>query len=304
MQVFHGFHEAASQIPPLVYAIGNFDGVHLGHVSLLLRAREIATIHGVDYGVFTFWPHPRAVLRPSSSLQLITTREQKMRRFEELGVKYVVEQPFTMEFAVLSGNAFCKDVLALSLKAEAVVTGENFHFGHHAAGTAQKMAEWLNPYGIEHALTPSIFVNGELCSSSRIRDAVLHGKIESANAMLGRHYSLVGNVVKGAGRGKSIGVPTANLKAALTLIPAGGVYATTVRIGDKEFNALTNIGTRPTFSDCDAIHIETHLLDFDQEIYGAQMEIFFLKKIRDEKHFASIEELKKQIQDDIYAARK
>lgn len=298
MLIVNGYREGVS-LPSLVLAIGNFDGVHLGHASLLNKAKELACTQGVEFGVYTFWPHPRAVLDPKGPPQLITTREQKLACLGALGVHFVVEEPFTLEFASMAGKEFCEQVIAKSLRASAVVTGENFRFGHRAAGTPQKMAEWLSGYNIAHHLAPSVLVNGELCSSSRIRELVQKGDVERANGMLGRAFAIVGTVIRGAGRGRTIGVPTANLVPSSSLLPGAGVYATSVRIGDEVFKAATNVGTRPTFSENPELHIESHLLNFDRDIYGLEIEIFFHRKIRQEMKFESVEALRLQIQEDL-----
>jgi len=301
MQVFGGYQDASQKVPPLVYAIGNFDGVHLGHLSLIQRAQQIAKEHGVKCGVYTFWPHPRAVLG-KGNVQLICTREQKLRWLREQGVDFVIEEPFTHEFAGLSAHHFCTEVLA-KLDAVGVVTGPNFRFGHGASGTPTKMAEWLKPFGIEHELVPALTLDGLVCSSSAIRQAVLSGDVEKAKLLLGRAFAIVGTVVKGSGRGHTFGFATANLEPESTLIPAPGVYATRVIVDGNEYAAATNIGTRPTFSDAGKLHVESHLIDFDRDIYGKRVEVFFLKRIRAERKFESTEELKKQLKLDIQSCR-
>jgi riboflavin kinase/FMN adenylyltransferase len=302
MQVFGGYREASQKVPPLVYAIGNFDGVHLGHVSLIKRAQKIAKEHGVKCGLYTFWPHPRAVLS-HAKVQLICTHQQKLRFLREQGLDYIVEEPFTHEFSLMSDQQFCDQVIAKELRAVAVVTGPNFRFGRGAMGTPAKMADCLKPLGIKHDLVPAVTVDGAVCSSSAIRQAVLSGEIDKAARLLGRPYSIVGTVVKGEGRGRTLGFATANLEPESTLIPANGVYATRVLVDGIEYAAATNIGTRPTFSDAHKIHIESHLLDFDQDIYGKRVEIFFLKKLRDERRFADVDELKKQLHLDLQSSR-
>jgi len=245
-------------------------------------------------GVYTFWPHPRVILS-HQNVELICTREQKMKRFEEEGVAFVIEEPFTHEFSMMTGQQFCERVVAQALRAKAVVTGPNFHFGHGATGSPEKMAQWLKPFEIEHDLVPSVMVGGRLVSSSAIRAAVKNGNVEEATAMLGRPFAVIGTVMKGDGRGRTIGVPTANLDSESTLMPSPGVYATRVRIDGSLYAAATNVGTRPTFSRSEKVHIESHLLNFTQDIYGRRIEVSFLKKIRDEKKFASVDELKAQI---------
>lgn len=298
MQIIGGYQEAIRKVPPLVYAIGNFDGVHLGHVALIKEAGRLAKENNVPCGVYTFWPHPRVVLS-HQNVELICTREQKMKRFEEEGVEFVIEEPFTHDFSMMTGQQFCERVIAQALRAKAVVTGPNFHFGHGATGSPEKMAQWLKPFGIKHDLVPPVIVGDKLSSSSAIRVAVKSGNVEEATAMLGRPFSVIGTIVKGDGRGRTIGVPTANLDSESTLMPAPGVYATRVRVDGSQYAAATNVGTRPTFSRSHKVHIESHLLKFNEDIYGKKIEVSFVRKIRDEKKFASGDELKAQIAQDL-----
>lgn len=301
MQIIGGYQEAIRKVPPLVYAIGNFDGVHLGHVALIKEAGRLAKENNIPCGVYTFWPHPRVVLS-HQNVELICTREQKMKRFEEEGIEFVIEEPFTHDFSMMTGQQFCERVIAQALRAKAVVTGPNFHFGHGATGSPEKMAQWLKPFGIKHDLVPPVMIGDKLSSSSAIRAAVKDGNVEQAALMLGRPFSVIGTVVKGDGRGRTIGVPTANLDSESTLMPAPGVYATRVRVDGVGYAAATNVGTRPTVSSSDKVHIESHLLSFTQDIYGQRIELLFLKKIRDEKKFASLDELKAQITLDLQQA--
>lgn len=305
MKVFQGYEEAHKVVQPLVYAIGNFDGVHVGHESLLKQASLIATQNDIAFGVYTFWPHPRSVLRPQDSLPLITTREQKLERFAALGVPYVIEEPFTQAFSQISAEEFCNDIVVRHLRARCVVTGPNFHFGHKAAGDSKKMAIWLDALGVGHVLAEPVRVGDELCSSSRIRDLIsAKGDVVSASHLLGRLFALVGHVVKGDGRGKQIGFPTANIEVPFSaLIPAPGVYATTVRIGYTLLKAATNVGTRPTFSDSKAVVVETHILDFNEDIYDQKIEIMFERRIRDEMKFNNVAELVSQIAQDVRIVR-
>lgn len=305
MQIYHGHEEARGVIAPCILVIGNFDGIHLGHLSLIERARELALQMNVSVALYTFWPHPQSVLRPQSAPLLLCTRKQKLRILKECGVETLIEEPFTLEFASRSAQSFVEDILGDCIKPLAVVTGENFHFGNRALGTPEKMGDWLKPLGISYEMMPSLRVNGLVCSSSQIRELIRLGLVVEAAGLLGREYSIIGEVIKGAGRGRTIGIPTANLKPDSELVPASGVYSTRVRVGNDStlYAGATNIGTRPTFSGLPEISVETHILGFEGNVYGQELEIFFIKKLRDERKFASAEELVSQIRKDIETAR-
>lgn len=301
MKTYQGFSQARSKIPPCVYAIGNFDGVHLGHLSLLKRAKEIAEKYKVKFGVYTFWPHPQSVLNPKATPALICTREKKMALLEQSGVEYVVEESFTRDFSRFSAREFANEILLGALDAKGIVTGENFRFGYKARGKPRILGEWLEPKGVVCDVLSPVSVDGVICSSSQIRDYVTQGKITAANRLLGRSFSLTGKVEKGAGRGKKVGIPTANLGGISTIVPSSGVYATKIKIEDdsKSYIAATNVGTRPTFDGDNEIHVESHILDFSQNIYQKKAEVFFFDKIREERKFSSVRELILQIQQDI-----
>lgn len=269
-----------------VIAIGNFDGLHLGHQALLQKTIQIAKKAGRPSIAYTFTPHPRKALRLMSDAQ-------KAEYLKDFGVDQVIFQAFTPEFASLSPADFIQKVLIDQLQATHVVVGPNFAFGTKASGNT----EMLQADGrfITHIVEP-VWVSGEICSSSLIREAIKQGDLEQAKVLLGRPYSLTGKVVKGAGRGRQLGFPTANLDVEQEVLPPLGVYATYSKTLGK---GATNIGKQPTFGATNPVHIETHFLDFNGSLYDKKIEIFFERKIRDEKKFDSIEALKKQIKQDL-----
>lgn len=258
-------------------AIGNFDGLHLGHQALLKLPNTI---------VYTFTPHPRRAPRLMSDAQ-------KAKALRDFGVKQVIFQEFTLEFAALSPEDFIQKILIEQLNATDIVVGPDFAFGTEASGdvkTLQRDTRFKT-----HIIEP-VRILGEICSSSLIREAISKGDLERAKAFLGHDYSLTGTVVRGAGRGKQIGFPTANLEVEQEVLPPFGVYA----VYSKSLGqGVTNIGKQPTFGSENPLRVETHFLDFNGSLYGEEIEIFFKHKIRDEKKFDSVEDLKRQIREDL-----
>ncbi len=269
-----------------VIAIGNFDGLHLGHQALLQKTLEIAKKSGQPSIAYTFTPHPRKAPRLMSDAQ-------KAQSLQDFGVQQVIFQEFTPQFAALSPVDFIEQVLIDQLHASHVIVGPNFAFGANASGKINLLQK--DTRFKTHVVEP-VWVSKQLCSSSLVREAVLKGDLDQAKALLGRPYSLTGKVVRGAGRGKQIGFPTANLEVEQEVLPPLGVYATYSKELGK---GATNIGRQPTFGSANPVHVETHFLNFSGSLYGQEIEIFFERKIRDEKKFNTVDELKKQIQNDL-----
>lgn len=269
-----------------VVAIGNFDGLHLGHQALLQKAIQIAKSSSQPSIAFTFTPHPRKAPRLMSDAQ-------KAKALQDFGIEQVVFQEFTSRFSALSPEDFIEKVLINQLQITDLVIGPDFAFGSNASGdikTLQKDTRFRT-----HIVEP-VLISGEICSSSLIREAILRGDLDKAKALLGRPYGLTGKVVKGAGRGAQIGFPTANLEVEQEVLPPLGVYATYSKTLGK---GATNIGRQPTFGSGNPVHVETHFVNFSGSIYGQNMEIFFERKIRDEKKFDSVQALQKQICQDL-----
>ena len=288
----------------VVVALGNFDGVHLGHQEVLRRAVEEGRRRGMGVVAATFHPHPRSVLGAGESPGLLTPALLRREVLLRYGADEVVEIPFDLELSRKSPEEFVGDVLVGQLGADVVVVGENFRFGHRAAGDFQDLRRLMHETGGEAVAVGVRAVGGEAgISSTRIRALVSEGRVEEVAGLLGRPYVLRGEVVVGDRRGRTIGFPTANvLPDADVVVPARGVYAGFVLVGDEKFVACTNVGVAPTFSRAEC-RVEAYLLDFDGDLYGRVVDVGFTRWIRGEKKFSGIDELKGQIQRDVEEAR-
>ncbi len=288
-----------------VVALGNFDGVHLGHQKVLGRAVEVGRESGNNVVAATFDPHPRAVLRPGTEPKLLTTLDVRREVLAEYGADEVYVIRFDEKLPNKSPEEFVEDVLIGELGAGAVVVGENFRFGYKAAGGVEDLERLMRERGGEVYAVPIREVNGEEeINSTRIRELVSAGEVSHAAKLLGRPYLLRGGVVVGDRRGRTIGFPTANVVPdPAALAPAIGVYAGTVRVGDDEYAACTNVGVAPTFERREN-RIEAYLLGFEGDLYGKILDVSFTERIRGEKKFSGIEELKQQIAQDVEKARR
>jgi riboflavin kinase/FMN adenylyltransferase len=288
----------------VVVALGNFDGVHLGHQEVLRRAVEEGRRRGLKVVAATFRPHPRAVLGAGDPPRLLTPvglRREVLRRY---GADEVLEIPFDLELSRKSPEEFVRDVLVGQVGASVVVVGENFRFGHRAAGHVEDLARLMRKEGRE-AVAVEVRGGEEEAgiSSTHIRALVAEGHVDEAAALLGRPYILRGEVVVGDRRGRTIGFPTANvLPDEEAVVPARGVYAGFVLVGDEKYAACTNVGVAPTFGRAES-RVEAYLMDFDDDLYGRVVDVGFIRRIRGEKKFSGLEELKAQIQRDVEEAR-
>jgi riboflavin kinase / FMN adenylyltransferase len=288
----------------VVVALGNFDGVHLGHQEVLRRAVGEGRRAGMRVVAATFQPHPRAVLGAGDPPRLLTPRDLRREALLRYGAEEVVEIPFDRELSRKSPEQFVRDVLVGDIGAGVVVVGENFRFGHRAAGDFGDLHRLMREMERE-AVAVKVRAVGEGggISSTRIRALISEGRVEEAAGLLGRAYVLRGEVVVGDRRGRTIGFPTANvLPEAEAVVPAYGVYAGFVLVGDQEFAACTNVGVAPTFARAES-RVEAYLLDFDGDLYGRVVDVGFTRRIRGEKKFSGIDELKAQIQRDVEEAR-
>jgi riboflavin kinase/FMN adenylyltransferase len=285
-----------------VVAIGNFDGVHLGHQEIIKKAKALAELLSCKVVCFTFNPHPTAELRPEIPLRLLMTYDEKRKALQRYDVDFCVEEHFDTNFARISAQEFFTEVLKNRLHAAAIVVGENFSFGRKREGTLEVLKSFCEQTQTELRVVAPIHVDDETVSSSRIRKALADGKVELATKLLGRPFSYSGEVIHGDKRGRTIGFPTANMKCEEKFPLKPGVYATSVFWRGKHFPSVTNIGTRPTF-DSTELKIETHILEQNFELYGEILEVQFHFAIRDEKKFSSIDELKAQIQADTILAK-
>jgi riboflavin kinase / FMN adenylyltransferase len=283
--------------------IGNFDGVHRGHQALIAAAVAHARSTGGASVALTFDPHPARILSPERAPSSLMTLDQRAEAMGALGIDHVVALRFDGRLAAMEPSEFCSEVLQRSLAANAVVVGESFRFGRRRAGDVATLRALGTELGFAvEAVTPVPF-EGKAISSSRVREALAAGDVSRAAALLGRRFFLDGRVVAGDGRGRSIGVPTANLESPNETLPGLGVYACWIRIDAEALRpAVANVGRRPTFGGGAAV-VEAHLLDWHGDLYGRPVRLEFERRIRDERRFGDADELLRQIQVDIVEAR-
>ena len=278
-------------------AIGNFDGVHLGHREIINLINDIAIQKSTKSCLLTFEPHPQKVLA-GRDVSLIVPVNEKLSLLEQAGVDYVVSLRFTKELSQLSAEEFVQDVLIKTLRIKDIVVGPDFMFGKNRSGNADMLKEMGKKYGFEtHIINPRK-LGDEVISSSMIRQIIVEGNILKLNDLLGYKYFIKGIIVEGEKRGREIGFPTANLDTQWELLPKPGVYATISWLRGSQYKSITNIGFRPTFGK-NKLLIETHLFDFSDTVYGEEIRVEFYQRLRDEKKFESVENLISQIKLDI-----
>lgn len=303
MQIFRSIQDIPAGYGPAIVSIGNFDGAHVAHQrvlkNLVHRARQI---HGRSIAI-TFDPHPTRILRPDAAPKLLTPMALKLRKIEETGVDAVLVLPFTRDLSNMTPRAFVQHILVEKLATKEVHEGYNFRFGHRAAGDVHKLEELGHEFGFAVKIYPEMKLRGHTVSSSEIRKLIAGGEMSRVRTLLGRSFSVVSHPGRGRGLGHKYTVPTINLVEYNEMVPGNGVYITRTRVGDETFDSVTNVGVRPTFGD-DGFAIETHLLNFHPIDLTAQteVEIIFLKRIRDEIKFPNTESLKAQIGRDVQTA--
>jgi len=295
MKVLHALEDARA-LAGVALALGNFDGVHLGHRALFKEAAE----HGRP-GALTFDPHPGKVLQPDLAPRLITPLPRKLQLLEAAGLDVAVVLPFSLAFARTPARDF-EAMLFDRAHLRTLVVGQDYTYGAQRSGTISTLREAAAARAAEVAVVKPVTVGGVVASSSRIREYILEGRVGAARALLGRPFDLDGVVVRGDGRGRSIGWPTANVDTHGELLPASGVYAVRVRTSDGWHGGAANIGTKPTFGGS-AVTVEVHLLDWSGDLYGQEVRVEFLDRLRAERRFASVSELTAQIQRDVEEAR-
>jgi riboflavin kinase/FMN adenylyltransferase len=289
-----------------VITIGNFDGVHLGHQALFHEVIEKAdAIKGTSIAM-TFNPHPVRVLKQNGHPPLITVHEQKTELIEKTGIDILICVPFTFEFASITAKDFVRDLLVRQIGMKAIVVGKDYTFGKKREGNLELLKKYSNEYGFEVIVANWIPISNNLegrISSTKIRELLTDGKVDEARHLLGRYYQVRGTVMTGRDRGgRLLGFPTANLKLQDELCPRTGVYAVTVEYMESRYKGVANIGYSPTFED-NVFTVEVHILDFNENIYGRNIRVNFISRIRDELKFANIEQLSGQIKKDIDSAR-
>jgi riboflavin kinase / FMN adenylyltransferase len=301
--IYRSLAEIPADFGPCAITIGNFDGVHLGHQEILRQVVEIARSEAWRSAAVTFHPHPTKLVAPQRAPRLLTTPEQRARLIEQRGIDEVLILPFDAAIAHLAPEDFVRDVLVDKLKTRAILVGENFRFGHRAAGNVDTLAELGGKYSFETDVVPPVTWRNRIISSSAIRGAIESGQVSIACRMLGRPYPLEGVVVHGAGVGTRQTVPTLNLQTHAEVLPKTGVYVTRTRdrMRPREWPSITNVGYRPTFNG-HGLTIETYLLTDLDGPAPSEISVVFLHWVRDERKFDSPDALKAQILRDVARA--
>ena len=292
--------------PSPVITIGNFDGVHLGHQNLIKDLVSRAAEIGGTPIVFTFNPHPLQVLAPNNAPLQIQTLDQKLATIESLGIPLVVLIPFDMQLAQISARDFAEKILWEKLHPKEIYVGPNFAFGHRRQGSFNLLKEIGEEKGFLTGKIHQVQFRGSRVSSTAVRQALISGQVSLARRLLARPFALTGTVVHGTGIGTEFDLPTANLRTSNELIPRQGVYVTLLNMNGRRYRSVTNIGYRPTVNKDEEgdLSIETHILDFSQDIYGNEVALEFLIRLRSERRFAGEQELIRQIETDIGRARR
>jgi riboflavin kinase/FMN adenylyltransferase len=281
-----------------VLALGNFDGMHRGHLKIIERVRRGAEERGASALAMTFEPHPSKILRPDKAPPLLMTKPQKLETLARAGMHGVAIVRFTPELALWDPETFVRRVLVEWLHVAEVWVGANFLFGHDRAGNFSSLRSLGARYGFRAEKIDPVRYKEFVVSSTRIRRLVSEGRMDEAGALLGHYYTIDGTVVQGQQRGRVLGFPTANLCSENEMIPPKGVYATTMTLDGVAYQSVTNIGSRPTFEGDESTVIETHIVDFNRDLYGATLRLGFVQRLRDEKTFDGVEALKAQIDAD------
>jgi riboflavin kinase/FMN adenylyltransferase len=285
-----------------VVTIGNFDGVHLGHQKILGGVTERARANDLESAILTFYPHPAQVLRPETAPTLLMTLEQRLAAFDAMGINAALVLQFDTDLAKISAEDFAKTFLVDTLRAKAVLVGDNFRFGNRQGGDVKLLLEVGKRSDFEVDIVPPVVQEGVIVSSTAVRQALRDGRVEEAEPLLGRPFSLKGEIRPGTGLGRKLIVPTLNLVTDQETLPKNGVYATATVLGPRIYWSVTNVGMRPTF-DGHNLAIESHLFDFSEQLTSGKMEVIFLKRLRDEQKFSGPEALREQVLKDIDRAK-
>jgi riboflavin kinase/FMN adenylyltransferase len=300
MEVIRGFKNFPEPFLHSAVAIGNFDGVHAGHQRILKFLSDKASKLGLSSLVLTFSPHPEKILGEKAT-KMIQTLEQRKREIEKFGIDAVLIVPFDQNFSNLSAGEFVRKIIVNTLKARAVVVGENFRYGKNREGDIPLLRKLASESNFQVHSIPTVKKRGTMASSSLIRNLLQQGQVEKANLLLGRNYEIEGKVIKGKSRGKSLGFPTANIETKNEIVPPG-IFISFVGIESETFRSLTNVGNCPTFNQKET-NIESYIINFARDLYGKTIRIGFIKKIRDEIKFKTAEDLKAQMKKDLPIAK-
>jgi riboflavin kinase/FMN adenylyltransferase len=299
MKIFEGSASFSEYPENIVLTIGNFDGVHLGHQETIKRTIDHASELNCKSAVMIFDPHPRTFFNKNKPQRLITTLEQRLELFKELGIDIAIVETFNDDFSNLSASEFVKTVLVNRLKVQHLIVSSKFRFGSQATGTVTTLLNESEKYGFEVTTIDNIYFRHTVISSSFIRNAILDGEMEIVRFMMGRPYTLKGVVYSDTQRGTNLfNTPTSNIKPENDLVPALGIYASVFEMNDIRYPAATYIGTRPTFEGKDLV-IETHIIGFDGDLYGKHMTVELFRKTRGDEKFTHLSDLLHQIKADI-----
>ena len=298
MKIYRSIDEISDPLTNPVVTIGNFDGVHLGHRQIFHRIKRAAAELGGVSLVITFIPHPLKVLAPERSPRLINTYSEKETLIEASGVDYLLTIPFTMQFAAITAADFVRDTLVRRIGIKKLVIGYDYAFGHNRQGNADFLRQLGGELGFAVEVLEPLGDGNIVYSSSMVRKQIESGDVRGVVPLLGRHFSVGGSVIHGFHRGKGLGFPTANLATDQELIPGYGVYAVKVKLGESVYDGACNIGDNPTF-DAAKRSIEVFIFDFDDDLYGRELRVYFLDKIRNEQKFPDAAALQKAIAADV-----
>jgi riboflavin kinase/FMN adenylyltransferase len=302
MQIVRHPDPHAPKLQGSVVTMGNFDGIHLGHQALIGGAVGDAQSSRVPSVVLTFEPHPLQILAPERAPKMLLSHKDKMELLRSLGVDIVMIQHFDLHFAKLAAEEFVRTVLLDRLMAAKIWVGKDLRFGQGRKGGVDDLLRWGTEAGFQVGIVEPILVDGVRVSSSRIRQLITDGKVDGARSLLGRYHFVSGRVVNGHQRGRDLGFPTANIFSRTEVLPADGIYATLFHLGERALLSVSSVGLNPTFG-AGPRTIESYILNFHEDIYGAYVKLAFVKKIRDEKKFASTDELTDQIRGDVASAQ-
>jgi riboflavin kinase/FMN adenylyltransferase len=302
MEILRHLDVRSPSSPGSVATLGNFDGLHLGHQALVRNAVEDARRLGARSVVLTFEPHPLKILAPARAPKLLLSHKDKMELLQSLEVDVVVIQKFDAAFASVPARDFVARVLVERLGAKKIWVGRDLRFGQGRKGSVDDLLRWGLEDGIEVGIVEPILLGGARVSSSLVRQLVEEGRVDEVVPMLGRYHLVSGRVVSGERRGRELGFPTANISSRTEVLPLDGIYATLFQCGAKRYFSASSIGTNPTFGDGPRT-IESFLLDFDGDLYGEAVKVYFVKRIRAEKKFASVDDLVAQMREDVARAR-
>ncbi len=296
MAVFYDIH-TPPQFNKAVLTVGTFDGVHKGHVAILNEVVKHAEAAGGESVLITFDPHPRKFLFPHQPLGIITPLSVKLELIKNIGITHTVVMPFTQEFANLSATAYIQRFLVDVFHPHSIIIGYDHRFGHDRLGDINMLRHYAAKHLYQLVEIPAQLIDAAAVSSTRIRHALRDGRVEDAAQMLNRKYTLKGTVVHGNKLGRTIGYPTANLEPVDKdqIVPAIGIYAIKARLGTEYYDGMLSIGYNPTVTNKKEIKIEANLFDFDADIYGHELELYFVSRLRDEQKFASLDDLKHQL---------